>query len=85
MLELRHSKYLGINNPYKVIVNDIHDAVRILKILRKYDQYSIYDEFIVNIEADQLNVVNNTNNVIDKWVDEDGNDLEFYMAEEVSQ
>lgn len=87
ILELRHNRYLKLNHPFRVIVSDINDAVRVLKILRDYDKYSGWG----SMDFDQLCVYENpppSNDMVSKripWQDENCNDLSYYMRGEVSQ
>ena len=86
ILELRHHRYLALARPYRVIVKDIWDAVRILNILRAYDKYSGWG----SMDFDGLFVyeeVPPANDLVSKrvkWTDENGNDLDAYMRGEIS-
>jgi hypothetical protein len=87
ILELRHNRSITISRPYKVIVKDIDDAVRILKILRGYDKYSGWgsNDFDQLYVFDDITPPNDLFSKRVKWIDENGNDLDFYMRGEVSQ
>lgn len=86
-LELRHHRYLALERPFRVIVNDIDDAVRILRMLRDYDKYNGWGsmDFDGLYVYDNLPPTNDLGSKRVKWTDKNGNDLESYMRGEISQ